>query len=126
MQSKKIEAHEQQFIVTQTVYQTKKQEDNSLEQFFEQAYNAGKKVKKLKFKAIAEVSALPIILYNVPSRTGSNMLPETVAKLANDFENIVAIKEAAGDFEQILELIHTTPKGFMVISGEDKMALPLN
>lgn len=77
------------------------------------------------FKAIAEASPLPIILYNVPSRTGSNMLPETVISLANDFENIVAIKEAAGDFEQMLELIKNKPDGFMVISGEDKLALPL-
>ncbi len=77
------------------------------------------------FKAIAEVSPLPIILYNVPSRTGSNMLPETVIQLANDFDNIVAIKEAAGDFEQILELIKNKPKDFLIISGEDKLALPL-
>lgn len=77
------------------------------------------------FKAIAEVSPLPIILYNVPSRTGSNILPETVIRLANDFENIIGIKEAAGDFEQALELIRTKPKDFLVISGEDKLALPL-
>lgn len=77
------------------------------------------------FKAIAQASPLPIILYNVPSRTGSNMLPETVIQLANDFDNIVAIKEAAGDFEQILELIKNKPKNFMIISGEDKLALPL-
>lgn len=77
------------------------------------------------FKAIAEVSPLPIILYNVPSRTGSNMLPVTVIQLANDFDNIVAIKEAAGDLEQILELIKNKPKNFLIISGEDKLALPL-
>lgn len=77
------------------------------------------------YKAVANASPLPIILYNVPSRTGSNMLPETVIRLANDFENIVAIKEAAGDFEQILELINNKPANFMVISGEDKLALPL-
>ncbi len=77
------------------------------------------------FKAVAEASPLPIILYNIPYRTGSNMLPETVIQLANDFENIVAIKEAAGDFEQILELIKNKPDDFMVISGEDKLALPL-
>lgn len=77
------------------------------------------------FKAIAEASPLPIILYNVPSRTGSNMLPETVIQLANDFDNIVAIKEAAGDLEQILELIKKKPKNFLIISGEDKLALPL-
>ncbi len=77
------------------------------------------------FKAVSVASPLPVILYNVPSRTGSNMLPKTVIQLANDFDNIVAIKEAAGDFEQILELINNKPADFMVISGEDKLALPL-
>ena len=77
------------------------------------------------FKAISEASSLPVILYNVPSRTGSNMAPETVIRLANDFDNIIGIKEAAGDFEQVLELIRTKPNDFMVISGEDKLALPL-
>ena len=77
------------------------------------------------FKAVSEASSLPVILYNVPPRTGSNMLPETVMQLANDFDNIVAIKEAAGDFEQILELIKSKPSNFMVISGEDKLALSL-
>jgi len=77
------------------------------------------------FKALAEVSTLPILLYNVPPRTGSNMTPETVIRLANDFENIIGIKEAAGDFEQVLELIRSKPKDFMIISGEDKLALPL-
>jgi len=79
----------------------------------------------LHFKALSEASPLPIILYNVPPRTGSNMLPETVIKLANDFKNIVGIKEAAGNFEQILELLKNKPSNFMVISGEDKLALPL-
>ncbi len=77
------------------------------------------------FKAIADVSPLPVILYNVPSRTGSNMTPETVIRLANDFDNIIGIKEAAGDFEQILELLRIKPKDFLVISGEDKFALSL-
>ncbi|MEN8125960.1 MAG: 4-hydroxy-tetrahydrodipicolinate synthase [Bacteroidota bacterium] len=77
------------------------------------------------YKAIAEVSQLPIILYNVPHRTGTNMEPGTVMRLANDFDNIVGIKEAAGDYEQILELLKNKPKDFMVISGEDKLALPL-
>jgi len=77
------------------------------------------------FKAVVEASSLPVILYNVPPRTGSNMLPETVMQLANDFDNIVAIEEAAGDFEQILELIKSKPSNFMVISGEDKLALSL-
>lgn len=77
------------------------------------------------YKMIAEASPLPVILYNVPPRTGSNIEPETVIRLANDFTNIVGIKEAAGDFEQVLELIRNKPADFLIISGEDKLALPL-
>ncbi len=77
------------------------------------------------FKKIAENSPLPIILYNVPSRTGSNMLPKTVLRLANNFKNIVAIKEAAGDLVQAMKLIQNKPKDFLVISGDDMIALPM-
>ena len=77
------------------------------------------------YKMIAEASPLPIILYNVPPRTGSNMTPTTVFRLAEDCKNIIGIKEAAGDFEQVLELIKHKPADFLVISGEDKLALPL-
>lgn len=77
------------------------------------------------FKAIAEVSSKPIILYNVPGRTSSNMLPSTVIRLANDFKNIVAIKEAAGDIVQAMQLIQNKPKDFLVISGDDMIALPM-
>jgi 4-hydroxy-tetrahydrodipicolinate synthase len=77
------------------------------------------------FKAIAEASPLPIILYNVPGRTASNMLPSTVIRLANDFKNIVAIKEAAGDIVQAMKLIQTKPKDFLVISGDDMVTLPM-
>ena len=77
------------------------------------------------FEEVSKASPLPIILYNVPPRTGSNMLPNTVLRLANDFDNIVAIKEASGNFEQGLEIIKNKPEGFSVISGEDKLALPL-
>lgn len=77
------------------------------------------------FKAIAEASAKPIILYNVPGRTGKNLDPSTVIRLANDFENIVAVKEAAGDLVQAMRLIQHKPKGFMVISGDDMIALPM-
>ena len=77
------------------------------------------------FKAIAEVSPLPIILYNVPGRTSSNMLPSTVLRLANEFKNVVAIKEAAGDIVQAMTLIKNKPKDFLVISGDDMITLPM-
>jgi 4-hydroxy-tetrahydrodipicolinate synthase len=77
------------------------------------------------FKAISEASPIPVILYNVPGRTSSNMLPSTVIRLANEFENIVAIKEAAGDIVQALQLIKNAPKDFLVISGDDMIALPI-
>lgn len=77
------------------------------------------------FKAIAEASPLPIILYNVPGRTASNMLPSTVIRLANDFKNVVAIKEAAGDIVQAMKLIQNKPKDFLVISGDDMITLPM-
>jgi len=77
------------------------------------------------FKAVAEASPIPVILYNVPGRTSSNMLPSTVIRLANDFENIVAIKEAAGDLVQAMRLIKDKPKDFLVISGDDMIALPI-
>lgn len=75
------------------------------------------------FKAISEVATKPIILYNVPSRTGSNMLPSTVLRLATDFKNIVGVKEASGDLQQIQELIDKKPEGFHIISGDDPTAL---
>jgi 4-hydroxy-tetrahydrodipicolinate synthase len=77
------------------------------------------------FKAVAEASPIPIILYNVPGRTASNMLPSTVIRLANDFKNIVAIKEAAGDIVQAMKLIQGKPEGFLVISGDDMITLPM-
>lgn len=77
------------------------------------------------FKAIAEASPIPVILYNVPGRTSSNMLPSTVIRLAKDFDNVVAIKEAAGDIVQAMQLIKNAPKDFLVISGDDMIALPI-
>ncbi len=77
------------------------------------------------FKAIAAISPIPVILYNVPGRTGSNVLPSTVIRLAKDFKNIVAIKEAAGDLVQAMQLIKNKPKDFLVISGDDMIALPM-
>lgn len=77
------------------------------------------------FKAVAEASPIPVILYNVPGRTGSNMLPSTVLRLATDFEKVVAIKEAAGDIVQAMQLLKNKPKDFLVISGDDMIALPM-
>jgi 4-hydroxy-tetrahydrodipicolinate synthase len=77
------------------------------------------------FKAIAEASPIPVVLYNVPGRTSSNMAPATVLRLANDFSNIVGIKEAAGDLVQAMKIIQHKPKDFLVISGDDMIALPM-
>ncbi|WP_108422907.1 4-hydroxy-tetrahydrodipicolinate synthase [Flagellimonas amoyensis] len=76
------------------------------------------------FKAIAGASPKPVILYNVPSRTGSNMSPETTLRLAHDFSNIIGIKEACGDMVQIDKIIAGKPKDFLIISGDDFTALP--
>lgn len=77
------------------------------------------------FKAIAQASPLPVILYNVPGRTASNVLPSTVLRLANDFKNVLGIKEAAGDIVQAMKLIQDKPKDFLVISGDDMVTLPM-
>ena len=77
------------------------------------------------FKIIATHSSLPVILYNVPSRTGVNIAPETVLRLAKDFKNIVAIKEASGDFQQAQTLIKICPSNFLILSGDDEMSLPM-
>ncbi|WP_400079423.1 4-hydroxy-tetrahydrodipicolinate synthase [Winogradskyella sp. R77965] len=75
------------------------------------------------FKAIAEVAPKPIILYNVPGRTSSNMSPETTLRLARDFDNIIAVKEAGNNVHQYLELLRTKPKDFLILSGDDDLAL---
>ena len=77
------------------------------------------------FKAVAEASPIPVILYNVPGRTASNMLPTTVARIANECKNVIGIKEAAGDIVQAMKLIQITPKEFLVISGDDMITLPM-
>ncbi len=79
----------------------------------------------LHFKAIAEASPIPVIIYNVPGRTASNMLPATVVRLAKDFKNIIGIKEAAGDLVQAMKIIQHKPEGFLVISGDDMITLPI-
>ena len=77
------------------------------------------------FKKIAERSPKPIILYNVPGRTSSNMLASTTLRLAKEFKNVVAVKEASGDIGQIMAIIKDRPEGFLVISGDDAITLPI-
>lgn len=77
------------------------------------------------YKAIAEASSLPVILYNVPGRTGVNMTAETTLRLARDFENIVGIKEASGNITQMDDIIKNKPDDFVVISGDDGITFPL-
>jgi 4-hydroxy-tetrahydrodipicolinate synthase len=79
----------------------------------------------LHFKSIATASPVPVILYNVPGRTGSNISAETTIKLASEFSNIVAIKEASGNLTQIMQIINHKPKGFQVISGDDILTIPM-
>jgi len=76
------------------------------------------------FKAIAQATELPIILYNVPGRTASNMAAETTLRLAKDFKNIVAVKEASGNMVQCMELVQGKPEGFAILSGDDNLILP--
>lgn len=77
------------------------------------------------YSAICGSTKLPIIIYNVPGRTSSNILPETTLRLANDFSNAVAVKEASGSMEQIMEIIQNKPNDFLVISGDDAITLPI-
>lgn len=77
------------------------------------------------FKAVAATTHKPIIIYNVPSRTGSNILPPTTLRIAREIENVVAIKESSGNLEQMMEIIRHCPADFSVISGDDAITLPL-
>jgi len=77
------------------------------------------------FEAIATVSPLPVIIYNVPGRTGSNISADTTLRLANDVPNIIATKEASGNLEQIMTILRDKPEGFMVLSGDDSLTLPM-
>ncbi len=77
------------------------------------------------FKAVSEASPLPVIIYNVPGRTSSNVLPETVNRIARELDNIIGIKEAAGDMVQAMKLISMVPEDFKVISGDDMITLPM-
>lgn len=77
------------------------------------------------FKAIAESSPLPLVLYNVPGRTGVNMKAATTCRIAKDFPNIIGVKEASGNLEQVDEIIKNKPEGFEVISGDDALTFPM-
>lgn len=79
----------------------------------------------LHFKSIAEVSPVPVIIYNVPGRTGSNISADTTLKLAKEVKNIIAIKEASGDMCQLMNIIKNKPKNFLVLSGDDALTLPM-
>lgn len=79
----------------------------------------------IHFKQIVTVSPVPVILYNVPGRTGCNMSAETTLQLARDFQNIIGIKEASGNMSQIMQIIKNKPSKFLVISGDDLLTLPL-
>ena len=77
------------------------------------------------YKVLSQSSPLPIILYNVPSRTGSNINANTIVRLAHDFKNIIGIKEAGGNFDQINQIMRDKPESFLVISGDDPVTLPM-
>lgn len=77
------------------------------------------------FEAVSKASPLPVILYNVPGRTSSNMLPETVNRIARNCDNVIGVKEAAGDIVQAMKLISLVPENFKVISGDDMITLPM-
>jgi 4-hydroxy-tetrahydrodipicolinate synthase len=77
------------------------------------------------YKALAAATDKPIILYNVPGRTASNIAAETTLRLANDFSNIIAVKEASGSLEQCMQIINNKPEDFLVISGDDALTLPM-
>ena len=79
----------------------------------------------LHFKQIATQVNIPIILYNIPGRTGVNMTPETIARLAGDFKNIIGVKEATGSIPQASKILHLCGKDFLLLSGEDSINLPL-
>jgi 4-hydroxy-tetrahydrodipicolinate synthase len=77
------------------------------------------------FRAIAEAVPCPVVLYNIPSRTGVNLEPATIVRLAEDVPNIQGVKESSGNLQQIAELIYSAPPGFTVLAGDDSMALPV-
>ena len=77
------------------------------------------------FRAVARETRLPVMLYNIPGRTGVNVTPATIARVAKDCPNVVAVKEAAGSLDQVSEILNRAPKGFTVMSGDDSLTLPM-
>src|SRR5690606_4686475 len=77
------------------------------------------------YKALSEATPIPLIMYNVPGRTASNILPSTIKRLAEDFKNIIGVKEAAGDIVQAMKLKSMVPEDFLIISGDDMITLPM-
>ena len=77
------------------------------------------------YKYLSESSSLPILLYNVPGRTSMNMTAETICKLAHDFKNLIGVKDACGSFDQFNQVMRDKPQDFMLISGDDPVALPM-
>ena len=77
------------------------------------------------FRTVSEHSPLPVILYNIPGRTGVNMTAETTLRIARDFKNIIGVKEASGDIEQMQRILDNRPEGFLVLSGDDGITIPL-
>lgn len=77
------------------------------------------------FRAVARNTRLPVIVYNIPGRTGVNVLPKTLLRLAADCPNVVAVKEASGDIDQVSEIVARAPKGFSVLSGDDSLTVPM-
>ncbi len=77
------------------------------------------------YAQVSQASPLPVILYNVPGRTGSNISADTIVRLANDFENVVAVKDACGNFDQFSKILRDKPERFLLISGDDPVTLPM-
>jgi len=77
------------------------------------------------FRAVARESRLPLVAYNIPSRTGVNIAPKTIARLAKDFPTVIAVKEAAGSLDQVSEILALTKPGFTVLSGDDSLTVPM-
>lgn len=112
-------------LIESTIYQTDFSGIDGILSVVPYYNKPGQKGIYQHFRAIANASPVPIILYNVPGRTSSNIDADTCIKLANDFSNIIAIKEASGNLQQVMKIINNTSRNFLVISGDDLLTLPL-